>query len=155
MKFLIDECLSPELAKLAQEKGHWESSHVTWRGWAGKKDWGLMEIILDGDWTFVTRNAVDFRGPLMEPGSRGLYADVTLHAGLICITASDAAMNLDLQLELFEHALVELEDNPDLVNQVLDFISDETGEVRVFRRKLPPENQDRVTGEASSTSLLH
>lgn len=155
MKFLIDECLSPKLAKLAQEKGHWESSHVAWRGWAGKKDWGLMEIILDGDWSFVTRNAVDFRGPLMDPGSRGLYADVTLHAGLICITASDAVMTLGLQLELFEHALVELEDNSDLVNQALDVILDEIGEVRILRRQLPPENQDCVAGKAGSTSLLH
>lgn len=53
MKFLIDECLSPELAKLAQNKGYWESSHVIWRGLGGKKDWELMPVILDGDWTFT------------------------------------------------------------------------------------------------------
>jgi hypothetical protein len=61
VKFLIDECLSPELVKLAQEKGHGESSHVVWRKLAGKKDWELKPIILDGDWTFVTRNSTDFR----------------------------------------------------------------------------------------------
>lgn len=30
MKFLIDECLSPELARIAQARGHGESSHVVW-----------------------------------------------------------------------------------------------------------------------------
>jgi hypothetical protein len=31
-KFLIDECLSPDLALLARERGFSESSHVTWLG---------------------------------------------------------------------------------------------------------------------------
>jgi predicted nuclease of predicted toxin-antitoxin system len=39
MKLLIDECLSPELTKLAHAKGYGESSHVVWMGLAGKKDW--------------------------------------------------------------------------------------------------------------------
>lgn len=56
MKFLIDECLSPKLVKLAQEKGYGESTHVVWRKLGGKKDWELKSNILDGDWTFVTRN---------------------------------------------------------------------------------------------------
>ncbi|MER8605883.1 DUF5615 family PIN-like protein [Mesorhizobium sp. M1233] len=38
MKFLIDECLSPELAKLARERGFPESSHVRWLGLVGAKD---------------------------------------------------------------------------------------------------------------------
>jgi hypothetical protein len=36
MKFLVDECLSPELTKLAHAKGHGESSHVVWMKLAGK-----------------------------------------------------------------------------------------------------------------------
>jgi hypothetical protein len=28
MKFLVDECLSPDLVKLAHDRGHGESSHV-------------------------------------------------------------------------------------------------------------------------------
>jgi hypothetical protein len=31
-KFLIDECLSPDLAALARDRGFAESSHVTWLG---------------------------------------------------------------------------------------------------------------------------
>ena len=47
MKFLIDECLSPTLAKLARERGFPESSHTRWLGLAGAKD------------HVVTRRAVD------------------------------------------------------------------------------------------------
>jgi predicted nuclease of predicted toxin-antitoxin system len=85
MKFLVDECLSPELTKLAHARGYGESSHVVWLGRAGLKDWELKPLILQGDWTFVTKNSVDFRGPAGKPGSKGQYADVALHAGLICL----------------------------------------------------------------------
>ncbi|MEI2298818.1 hypothetical protein [Ensifer sp. MJa1] len=37
MKFLIDQCLSPELAKIAIEKGHGETSHVVWMKLGGLK----------------------------------------------------------------------------------------------------------------------
>jgi len=85
MKFLVDECLSPELTKLAHAKGHGESPHVVWLGRAGLKDWELKPIILGGDWTFITKNSVDFRGPAERPGTKGQYAEVALHAGLICL----------------------------------------------------------------------
>jgi hypothetical protein len=39
MKFLIDECLSRELTKLAHAKGPGESSHVVSLSRAGLKDW--------------------------------------------------------------------------------------------------------------------
>jgi hypothetical protein len=51
----------------------------------GWKDWSLKTVILDGDWTFVTKNSIDFRGPASEPGSKGQYGDVAVHAGLICL----------------------------------------------------------------------
>jgi predicted nuclease of predicted toxin-antitoxin system len=97
MKFLVDECLSPELVKLAHNRGHGESSHVVWRNLQGKKDRELKPIILDGDWTFVTRNSVDFRGPSSRPGSRGQYVDVEIHAGLVCLNGPDG-MDLDVQI---------------------------------------------------------
>ncbi|HEY7837737.1 MAG TPA: DUF5615 family PIN-like protein [Terriglobales bacterium] len=60
MKFLIDECLSPDLVAVALGRGFGESSHVVWMGKAGCKDWALKRFILEGDWTLVTRNSVDF-----------------------------------------------------------------------------------------------
>jgi len=139
VKFLIDECLSPELAKLAQVRGYGESSHVVWRSLHGKKDWELKPFILDGDWIFVTRNSVDFRGSASQPGSKGQYADVAIHAGLICLNGPDG-MDLDVQLELFERALDELAVDDDLINQVLEITLDGDEELHILRYRLPPEN---------------
>ncbi len=136
MKFLVDECLSPELVKLARDRGHAESSHVVWLGQAGRKDWELKPFILEGDWTFVTRNSVDFRGPSDDPGAKGQYADVEIHAGLICLNGPYDGMDLDMQLELFEQALEELEGNPDLINQVLEITCEEDS-IAVRRYGLP------------------
>jgi hypothetical protein len=74
-----------------------------------------MPFILTGDWTFVTRNAVDFRGPAARPGSRGQYAGVGIHAGLMCLGGPEG-MDLDMQLDLFDEALSEFARVSDLVN---------------------------------------
>ncbi len=137
MKLLIDECLSPELAKLAQSRGHGESSHIVWLKKGGWKDWSLASFIIDEDWTFVTRNSIDFRGPASRPGSKGQYSDVAIHAGLICLNGPPG-MDLDLQLKLFEHALDEIGDG-NLINQVLEITFSEDDEIRVLRYALPPE----------------
>lgn len=104
MKLLVDECLSPQLTKMSQTAGYGESSHIVWLGKSGWKDWELKPLILDGDWTFVTKNSVDFRGSAANPGSKGQYSDVALHAGLICLNGPDT-MDLAMQVELFEQAL--------------------------------------------------
>lgn len=41
---------------------------MAWLKLTGKKDWELKLIILEGDWTFVTKNSVDFRGSRNKPG---------------------------------------------------------------------------------------
>ena len=111
MKHLVDECLSPELVQRAIDWGYVESVHVTRRGMTGYKDWQLLPEILKGGWTFVTKNSVDFRGPKDRPGSKGRFAGVGLHAGLICLNGPEG-MDLDMQLELFQVVLDELEPNP-------------------------------------------
>jgi len=135
MKFLVDECLSPELTLRAQSKGYGESSHVVWLGRAGLKDWQLKPLIVAGDWTFVTRNSIDFRGSATAPGKKGQYADVALHAGLICLNGPPG-MNLDMQIELFDQAMDELAANSDLVNQVLEITMHEDG-LQIRRYLLP------------------
>jgi hypothetical protein len=139
MKFLIDECLSPELTNLARDRGYGESSHVVWLKKSGWKDWSLASFIIDGDWTFVTRNAIDFRGPASRPGSRGQYSDVPIHAGLVCLDAPEG-LDLDLQLELFEVALDEIGDG-DLINQVLEITLLDDNEIHILRYALPSEGQ--------------
>jgi hypothetical protein len=86
-------------------------------------------------WTFVTRNAIDFRGPAGTPGSKGEYASVELHAGLICLNAS-GGMDLGVQKELFRQALDELDRDPDLINQVLEITIDQDS-LLVRRYRLP------------------
>lgn len=134
MRLLIDECLSPELAAMARARGH-EASHVVWLGLAGMPDRELMTRIVDGDWTFVTKNSVDFRGPASDRGSRGLHARAAIHAGLICLNGPPG-MDLDLQLELFEQALVELAVDGDLVNRALE-ITAEDDAIRIVRYAIP------------------
>ena len=97
-------------------------------------------MIIDGDWIFVTRNSIDFRRPRDAPGSKGQYAGIEVHAGLICVNGP-AGMDLDLQLEMFEEALAELEQNDDLVNQVLEIsLSESDEEFVVTRYKMSAEN---------------
>ena len=140
MKMLIDECLSPDLVNVALAEGYGESSHVVWLGKAGWKDWKLKSFILDGDWTFVTRNSVDFRGPADRPGSKGQYADVLIHAGLICINGP-VGMNAAVQSELFAVALAEVSVAGELVNQVLEIVLQELdGEIELYRYDLPRAN---------------
>lgn len=119
MKFLVDECLSEELPKKARDRGHAEASHVRWIGQGGAKDWELLPVILEADWVFVTKNAYDFRGPSGAPGTKGEYAKAELHAGLVCLNGPPG-MDLNLQLDLFDTAMDELDQDPDLINQVLE-----------------------------------
>lgn len=135
MKFLIDECLNPELARIARAWGYGESSHAVWLEKGGWKDWSLMPFILDNVWTFVTRNAVDFRGPSDKPGAKRQYARVPLHAGLICLGGPEG-MDLDMMRELFEAALDDLAIDNDLVNRVLEVVL-EADDIRFVRWALP------------------
>jgi hypothetical protein len=119
VKFLIDECLSPDLVAVARSRGFLESSHVVWLGKAGWKDWQLKPFILADDWTLVTRNSVDFRGPEDNPGTTGQFADVPLHAGFVCINGPHG-MTVEVQCELFEAALDEVGTMQQLVNEVIE-----------------------------------
>jgi len=136
MKLLVDECLSEELAKFARQQGHPESSHVRWLGKRGWQDRNLMPVVLAGDWTLVTRNSVDFRGPARTRGSKGLHGRAELHAGLICLNGP-VGMDLDMQLDLFAVALEHLAPDADLINQCLEVTLDEEGEVSIIRYALP------------------
>jgi hypothetical protein len=140
-KILIDENLSPSLAADAQRKG-FLCSHVNHLGKTGTKDWELKRVILEGDWTFVTNNSTDFRGPASEPGSSGEYADVRLHAGLVCIDAP-FGLNLDFQRQIFGLVLDDLAKNGDLTNQLLQIDVRKDGRVQLERFALPAEDADR------------
>lgn len=143
-KLLIDECLSSELALMARERGHHETSHVVWIGKSGWKDWNLKRVLLDEDWVLVTKNSEDFRGPREAPGTKGQYADVVLHAGLICLNGP-VGMDLALQRELFAEALDELDADGDLTNQILEVIlEDSEASIQVVRYSHPHATDKHV-----------
>ena len=134
-KLLIDENLSPSLVGLATDKG-FVCLHVNHLGLAGQKDWQLKTTILDGDWTFITNNGVDFRGSVKKLGSQGVYADVPLHAGLVCVDAP-RGLNLESQKRLFDLVLSNLEEGGTLTNQVLQVTLSPDGSVELARYGMP------------------
>jgi predicted nuclease of predicted toxin-antitoxin system len=75
VKLLIDECLHTSLVELAHGAGHL-ADHVNYLSLGGYKDWQLMAVIREQDYTFVTNNRTDFLG---------LHGKEPLHAGVIII----------------------------------------------------------------------
>ncbi len=79
-----------------------------------------MPILIAGDFALVTKNSVDFRGSTSDLGSKGLFKNQSLHAGLVCLSGP-VGMDLELQKELFEVALNKLRTiDDDLVNKGLE-----------------------------------
>jgi Domain of unknown function (DUF5615) len=134
-KFLIDECLWPGLVQIAQAEGHLETTCVRDRGWSGMKDWALIWHVVEGDFTLVTHNAVDFRGPQGGPAG-GLHAKEVIHAGLVCLVSA-FPMTPARQQALFSLALAELSQLGDLVNRALEVVEDKSGEVTIMIYEIP------------------
>jgi len=86
----------------------------------------------------VTKNSIDFRGRAEKPGAKGQYANVPIHAGLICLNGPED-MDRALQLDLFKIALAELQQDSDLVNQVIEVTLAAGDQIQVLRYDLPPE----------------
>lgn len=54
MKFLVDECLSPDLVAIARDRGFALSTHVTWLGLRSKKDWIIVRRAVEDSHVLVT-----------------------------------------------------------------------------------------------------
>jgi len=103
---------------------------------AAGKTGSSRNFILAGDWTFVTRNSVDFRGPVVSPGLQGQYAGVPLHAGLVCINGPEK-MTAGTETDLFG-AVLEAMGVADLVNEAIEInLAELSGEYEVHRYALP------------------
>lgn len=134
--FLIDECLSPELVRIAHRDGY-AAVAVRDRGWIGLKDPEIVAKALEHDMVLVTRNARDFRGS-SPTATGGLLRKVDVHPGLVCIdTERDDGFDIPKQLRLFEVVLEEMKTAPDLMNQALEVVEEEDGGVVVTRYELP------------------
>jgi hypothetical protein len=71
-----------------------------------------------------------------RPGTSGEYADVQLHAGLICINAPGGT-DRSAQQQLMELILDDLSEFGDLINQVLEVDVGRKGNVILRRYQLP------------------
>jgi predicted nuclease of predicted toxin-antitoxin system len=110
-RFLIDECLSPDLTGVARGRGH-DAGHVTHYGRGGVKDWYLVPFIIQNELIFVTNNARDFRR---------LYAALDLHPGLVVILP---AVKQPRQSELFRQALAAIDQQRDIINKLIEVDAD-------------------------------
>ncbi|WP_028998579.1 DUF5615 family PIN-like protein [Azohydromonas australica] len=135
LRLLIDECLSPQLVQLAVAAGHVESTCVRDRGWSAEKDWKLVVLAVEGDYTLVTHNAVDFHGG--GPGRLGgQHAKQSIDAELVCLH-SVFVMDLECQRDLFALARAELTQLGDLVNQALEVFELKDGSVEIVLYDIP------------------
>jgi predicted nuclease of predicted toxin-antitoxin system len=122
VNFLIDECLHTSLVEVAAARGH-EATHVNYRGLSGVQDWNLMAPIREGEFTFVTNNAKDFRR---------LYAQEEIHAGLVILIPNAPPTQ---QRALFDAVLDDLVAAPGLINEALEVRVVE-GEIEITRYEL-------------------
>jgi predicted nuclease of predicted toxin-antitoxin system len=107
VKFLIDECLTIDLVRDAQEAGY-EAYHIVHLGKARWKDWSIVAYCREKDFTLVTNNACDFRT---------LYARECLHPGLVILLPN---VKRERQSLLFRSVLQRLSQLLDLTNRVLE-----------------------------------
>ena len=128
VKFLIDECLSPELVRLAHERGYGDSTHVTWLGLRSRKDWSIVRRAIDAGYVLVTNDTFDFTS---------LISRESIHPGLVCLDVAPGLMSLEVQRQLFALALEHLRDT-EPINEVLHvtLLKDQT--IRINRYDLPP-----------------
>lgn len=78
LKFIIDECLSPQLARRLVERG-FDATSVRDRGRLADPDSAILEYCIREDRVLVTQNAEDFRK---------LVGSVEMHPGLIILSAN-------------------------------------------------------------------
>jgi predicted nuclease of predicted toxin-antitoxin system len=108
---LIDECLSPHLAAVAQARGL-SAMHVTWLNMEGAEDWDVAALAAERDYVVVTNNRRDFLR---------LYAELEVHNGLIIIVP---AVLRAAQRRLFEIALDTAERQDSLINLLIEVHAD-------------------------------
>ena len=135
LRFLFDECLSPQLVAIAREAGHHESTCVRDMGWLGMKDHVLIRRVVDGDFTLVTCNTPDFRGKDRDtPG--GWHSKEPIHAGLVCINGHHG--DVERAKEMLRLALAYLHAiDDDLVNKALEVTLSAEGQISATLYEIP------------------
>ena len=105
-RFLIDECLSPKLAKIAPD--FVDVTHVNFRGLCQHSDIAVMRWCIANDHIVVTDNGRDFRR---------LYDALDVHPGVVIFASSIGRAQ---QCRSFAAALPVIIARPDLINKLVD-----------------------------------
>jgi predicted nuclease of predicted toxin-antitoxin system len=106
LRFLVDECLTPDLAAIALACG-FEAHHLVQLGLAGLPDREIVRYLAGRNLVLVTNNARDFLA---------LFRRVDVHGGLVVVRPSVPAR---AQVRLFGSVLDAIDGMPDLVNRLV------------------------------------
>jgi predicted nuclease of predicted toxin-antitoxin system len=144
MRFLIDECLTPQLSDVANSR-QYDATNIRALGMLGVKDWKIVPVLIQQNYVLVTHNSKDFRGLDGKDGKPGYLTKEEIHPGLICLNAYNSSKNKtipmtkELQHKLFAIALDEIENQnlSDLINTVIEIDYDGT-DVTVTLYEAPP-----------------
>lgn len=114
-KFLIDECLSPELTDIAKAEYGVFATYVPWIGKPPRnqpswKDPDIVDRIAETDFVFVTNNRRDFVGKYYR-------RRLEIHNGLVIILQR---ANLDQEKAMFRAAMDFIVGLGDTINKLIE-----------------------------------
>jgi predicted nuclease of predicted toxin-antitoxin system len=112
MKFIIDEDLSPRVARYLCQEFCFDAIAVRDRGLLGATDTEVLEYAFNEDRILVTANVRDFEK---------LAGAAEIHAGIVLMLDGDllAAEQIELMAAVVRVIQAEIETGKDLVNRVL------------------------------------
>ena len=112
MKFIIDEDLSPRVARYLCQEFCFDAIAVRDRGLLGATDREVLEYAFNEDRILVTANVRDFEK---------LASASEIHAGIVLMLDGDllAAEQIELMATVVRVIQAEIETGKDLVNRVL------------------------------------
>lgn len=143
ISFLIDEDLSPELAKVAKARGYLALSVQKLVKLRGRGDGVITKYDLDKDMILVTRNMIDFEA---------LYADRPIHPGIVFFKVEHGKLNeLKYQRAMMELAIDDIIESEPIQQALLVLASGKPGRAKltVDRYYLPDlePRQDRAPAD--------
>ena len=131
LRFLVDECLSTVLPQVAHQLG-FDCTHINHLGLVSIKDWDLIDTIIDGNWTLVTNNAIEWRGRYRSSTT------LLIHPGVVFVIPNVRRLE---QQRLFAAALSWVAGQQDagntLVGKALDVTRDPAGQPVIGSYDLP------------------
>lgn len=109
--FLIDECLSDQLADLAIEHGYHALATTRMGRWRSRDDYRVARFAIDRDLVLVTNDLYDFEA---------IYGQIEVHPGIVFITASRSKLReLKYRLAMFNMVLESLDESDPISGAIM------------------------------------